>query len=64
DESINYLSKSLELKPNEGWAFYTRGRCYYQKGDLQKALKDIKTSCNLGYPRGCQAYEEYRNEIK
>jgi tetratricopeptide (TPR) repeat protein len=64
DESINYLSKSLELKPNEGWTYYTRGRCYYQKGDLQKALKNIKTSCNLGYPRGCQAYEEYRNEIK
>jgi len=59
DESIHYLSKSLELKPNDGWTYYTRGRCYYQKGDLQKALKDIKTSCSLGYKRGCQAYKEY-----
>ena len=64
DESIDYLSKSLELKPNEGWAYYTRGRCYYQKGDLQRGLKDIKTSCSLGYQRGCQAYEEYKNERK
>ena len=64
DEGINFLSKSLELKPNEGWAYYTRGRCYYQKGDLQKALTDIKTSCSLGYKRGCQAYEEHKAEIK
>jgi tetratricopeptide (TPR) repeat protein len=62
DESINYLSKSLELKPNDGWAYYTRGRCYFQKGDLQKALKDTKTSCSLGYKQGCQAYKEYRDE--
>lgn len=62
DESINYLSKSLELKSNDGWAYYTRGRCYFQKGDLQKALKDTKTSCNLGYKKGCQAYKEYKDE--
>jgi tetratricopeptide (TPR) repeat protein len=62
DESINYLSKSLELKPNDGWAYYTRGRCYFQKGDLQKALKDTKTSCSLGYKQGCQAYKEYKDE--
>ena len=59
DESIRYLSKSLELKPNDGWTYYTRGRCFYQKGDLQKALKDIKNSCSLGYKKGCQAYKEY-----
>jgi tetratricopeptide (TPR) repeat protein len=62
DQSINYLSKSLELKPNDGWAYYTRGRCYFQKGDLQKALKDTKTSCSLGYKQGCQAYKEYKDE--
>jgi len=62
DESINYLSKSLELKPNDGWAYYTRGRCYFQKGDLQKALKDTKNSCSLGYKQGCQAYKEYKDE--
>jgi len=62
DQSINYLSKSLELKPNDGWAYYTRGHCYFQKGDLQKALKDTKTSCSLGYKQGCQAYKEYKDE--
>lgn len=62
DESIHYLSKSLELKPNDGWTYYTRGRCYYQKGDLQKALKDSKTSCSLGYKKGCQAYKEYKEK--
>jgi tetratricopeptide (TPR) repeat protein len=63
DESIEYLSKSLELKPNDGWAYYTRGRCYFQKGDLQKAIRDSKTSCGLGYKKGCQAYKEYSDEI-
>ena len=63
NESIKYLSKSLELKPNDGWTYYTRGRCYFHKGDLQKALKDTRTSCSLGYKKGCQAYKEYRGEI-
>ena len=62
DESIKYLSDSLELKPNEGWTYYMRGRCYFKKGDLQKALKDIKTACSLGYKKGCQAYKELRDE--
>ena len=63
DESIKYLSQSLELKPNEGWTYYTRGRCYFYKGDLQRALKDTKISCSLGYKKGCQAYKEYSDKI-
>lgn len=63
DESIKHLSQSLELKPNDAWVYYTRGRCYFKKGDLQKALKDTKTSCSLGYKKGCQAYKDLRDEI-
>jgi tetratricopeptide (TPR) repeat protein len=63
DKSINYLSKSLELKPNDGWTHYTRGRCYYKKGNLHKALQDIKTSCSLGYKKGCQASKEYKEKL-
>ncbi|HSQ86465.1 MAG TPA: tetratricopeptide repeat protein, partial [Desulfobacterales bacterium] len=62
DKGINYLSRSLELKPNDGWTHYTRGQCYYKKGDLHKALQDIKTSCSLGYKKSCQAYKEYREK--
>lgn len=63
DESIKYLSKSLELQPNDGWTYYTRGRCYFRKGDLRKALKDTKTSCSLGYKKGCEVYKKYKDEI-
>jgi tetratricopeptide (TPR) repeat protein len=62
DKSVKYLSRSLELKPNDAWTHYTRGRCYYKKGNLRKALQDIKTSCSLGYKKGCQAYEGYREK--
>ena len=62
DRSIDYLSRSLELKPKDGWTHYTRGRSYYKKNDLQKARKDMKVSCNLGYTNGCQAYKEYREK--
>jgi len=61
DESIQYLSKSLELDQNSGWAYYTRGRSYFYKGDLIKALADTKLSCNLGYEKGCEVYQEYKN---
>ena len=64
DESIIYLTKSLELEPRNGWAYYYRGRNFFLKGDLVKALNDEEKACELGYQQGCIVYQEYKNTIK
>ena len=59
DESLTYLDKSIELKPDNGWAHYMRSRIFFKKGDLQKALENAKTACELGYKDGCNDVERY-----
>jgi tetratricopeptide (TPR) repeat protein len=61
EESIQYLNKAIELEPNNGWAYYTRGLCHLKKGDLQSGLKDTEKSCGLGYQQACSVQEKYKN---
>ncbi len=60
DKAIAYLTKSIQVAPENGWAYYNRGRCYYKLGEQEKALADAKKACELGYKLGCQVYEKYR----
>ncbi|MBW2064688.1 MAG: tetratricopeptide repeat protein [Deltaproteobacteria bacterium] len=64
DTGILYLTKSLELKPRNGWAYYNRGRCYLEKEEIGKALEDLRRSCDLGYDDGCKLYKKYVNMQK
>jgi tetratricopeptide (TPR) repeat protein len=59
DKGIEALSRSIEVKPSNGWAHYQRGRMRYKAGDRENALRDAETSCNLGYQEGCKAYESF-----
>lgn len=59
DESLVNLSKSIELQPDNGWALYMRGRVYFKKGDLQKAVENAKAACNLGFKDGCADVKRY-----
>ena len=63
DKSIHYLTKSIDLRPENGWAYYYRGSVYYRKGNLKKALEDAEKSCNLGYDMGCEVYENYKDQV-
>lgn len=42
DKAINYLSKALEKEPGSRRLIFERGYAYYQKGDKDKAITDIK----------------------
>lgn len=57
DECITHLSRTIEQRADNGWAYYLRGRCYFQKGDRAKARDDAEKSCRLGYADGCRAYK-------
>ena len=63
DVSIKYLSESIELRPNNGWAYYVRGLCYLKKEDFENALRDTEVSCEFGYKKACEAYKKYKNNI-
>ena len=59
DDALVYLNRAIELNPKNGWAYYNRGRCYYNKGMREKALQDAKKACDLGYDLGCKVYKKY-----
>ena len=41
NRAIEDLNKSLELKPDFGWAYGYRGMAYFKKGELDLAIKDF-----------------------
>ena len=59
-EGIKYLNISISLRPDNGWAYYTRGRCYYYLGIHKMAMEDVKKACELGYKDGCKVYKRLR----
>jgi tetratricopeptide (TPR) repeat protein len=61
EEAIAYLTRSVELKPENAWAFYNRSRLFFSKGDVASALRDAEKACSLGYQDGCRAYETYKD---
>ena len=47
DESLKYLKKALEMKPEDPMANYYIGRNYYYMRDFDKAIEHIKKSTEL-----------------
>ncbi len=60
DKAVAYLTRSLEIAPLDGWAYYNRGRCYFEMGETEKALADAKKACDLGFDLGCRVYKKYK----
>lgn len=50
---VEVLNRAVDLKKDSSWAYYQRGRCYYMNGEREKALKDAKEACSLGYIKAC-----------
>ena len=61
DRAIDALTHSIELKSDNGWAYYQRGRMLFKKGDGDSALRDAEKACNLGFEEGCKAYEKFKS---
>jgi tetratricopeptide (TPR) repeat protein len=71
DLAIKYLSKMIELEPqNAMWYYHNRGLCYQKKKDYDKAIKDytkaieISPSFAYGYFALGNVYEEKKIMIK
>jgi regulator of sirC expression with transglutaminase-like and TPR domain len=63
-QAVACLTRSIDLNSNNGWAYHTRGRCYFQMGLLDQALKDASKACQLGFRPGCEAVERYKGSPK
>ncbi len=57
DESVAYLTRLIEQRPNYGEAYYDRGRSYLRSDDREYALRDFRRACRLGYEPACLAYD-------
>jgi len=53
-EALAAFSKSLEVKPGQGWTHYQRGRCHDKLGEKEKALQEADAACRLGFKEGCR----------
>ena len=55
-QSLNDLSKAIELNPKDAWIFYSaRGISYYLSGDYQRAINDFNKAIELS-PEDADAY--------
>jgi tetratricopeptide (TPR) repeat protein len=48
DTAIKHFTKAVELDPNDGPSFEGRAFCWMDKGDLNKALIDLKRAKKIG----------------
>lgn len=47
DYALNLIERALSIEPNNGYFIDSRGWVYYQKGDYESALNDLKRACEL-----------------
>ena len=62
--SLEYLNRSLALKPENGWAYYNRGRIHFQMGQREKALQGTETACRQGFGKACLILKRYGREAQ
>jgi len=62
--ALSYLNRSIELKPDNAWAFFNRSFLHEKTGNLEMALEDAEKACQLGYQKGCQIAQKYRDTLK
>jgi len=56
-ESVVMLTRVIELRPSDGWAYYTRARGHERLGDRASTLSDLAKGCELGYANACLVQE-------
>jgi len=53
DKPVSDFETALTPDPGFSPAYFNRGEALYRSGDLDEAMKDFETSCELGYIKGC-----------
>ena len=64
ETSLDYLNRSLSLRPGNGWAYYNRGRIHFQLGQTDKAFRDAEEACRLQFKRACELLKRHGREIQ
>lgn len=58
DRIISYWDHFIALHPDNSRAYVERGGAYYHKGDMTSAVRDAKTSADMGNPLGREALQK------
>jgi len=60
DVCVGYLTKAINLKADNSWSYYHRGRCNYLQGNKKEATQDAEKACNLGYKQACKVFRQLK----
>lgn len=60
DKSLKHYSKAIKNDPSNAVAFHNRARLLYQQGEIEQAMYDIKTACDLGYQAACKVQNKFK----
>jgi tetratricopeptide (TPR) repeat protein len=55
--SLDYLNRSLALKPENGWAYYNRGRIHFQMGQMGKGVAGYRSRLPPGLRESLSAFK-------
>ena len=62
EQGLLYLNRSIDVKSDNGWAYYQRSRIHYQQGRIVETMRDAQKACQLGITEGCSLYERCQIE--
>jgi tetratricopeptide (TPR) repeat protein len=62
DTIIRYWDQYIDLEPDDAEAYFERAGTHYHNQDLESAIDDLKTSCELGNENACQKYNQMKNK--
>jgi len=63
-EAMEDINRSISIKPDYWFAYYTRGLNYIAMGKRSRGLEDIKKACDMGVKEACAAYKRYKYKPK
>lgn len=59
DEIIDIWNQYVALEPKSGDAYFERAGTYRHKGDMQRAISDLRQACTLGKQEACKILKQY-----
>ncbi len=57
---VAQLTRSIDMDPENAWAYEMRARCRFSQGDGDRARDDAKISCDMGHEEGCRMLRSMR----
>lgn len=57
-DAIADFNKAIQHNPNDGKVYYNRALSWTRLGDRERAIVDMKKTCDLGIKQACDEYDK------